>query len=163
MKYKYLAILWSLFLVSCQFFETEKISSETFYEEELKAINWEDVDQYPAFSVCEEFTEKQEQKHCFETTLSQYVYQTIGSKNIVTGQDINSTVFLAFNISNTGEISNLNIEMDSVIEKEIPLLRQWLVESIDSLPKAAPAYKRGIPVNTKFTLPLVIKSETSIN
>lgn len=163
MKYKYLAILWSLFLVSCQFFETEKISSETFYEEELKAINWEDVDQYPAFSVCEEFTEKQEQKHCFETTLNRIIHQTLESKNIVTGKDINSTVLLAFNISNTGEISTLNIEMDTMIEKEIPLLRQWLVESIDSLPKAAPAYKRGIPVNTKFTLPLVIKSETSIN
>jgi hypothetical protein len=163
MKRKYLAILLSLSLVSCQFFETEKISSETFYEEELKAINWEDVDQYPAFSACEEFTEKKEQKHCFETTLSQYVYQTIESKNIVTGQDINSTVLLAFNISNTGEISNLNIEMDTVIEKEIPFLRQWLVECIDSLPQAAPAYKRGIPVNTKFTLPLVIKSKIATN
>ena len=163
MKRKYLAILLSLFLVSCQFFETEKISSETFYEEELKAINWEDVDQYPAFSACEEFTEKKEQKHCFETTLSQYVYQTIESKNIVTGQDISSRVLLTFNISNTGEISNLNIEMDTVIEKEIPFLRQWLEECIDSLPQAAPAYKRGIPVNTKFTLPLVIKSKTSTN
>ena len=163
MKHKYLAILLSLFLVSCQFFETEKISSETFYKEELKAINWEDVDQYPAFSVCEEFTEKQDQKHCFETTLSRYVYQTIGSKNIITGQDINSTVLLAFNISNTGEISNLNIKMDTVIGKEIPLLRQWLVQCIDSLPQVAPAYKRGIPVNTKFILPVVIKTETSIN
>lgn len=163
MKHKYIAILLSLFLVSCQFFETEKISSETFYKEELKAINWEDVDQYPAFSVCEEFTEKQDQKHCFETTLSRYVYQTIGSKNIITGQDINSTVLLAFNISNTGEISNLNIKMDTVIGKEIPLLRQWLVQCIDSLPQVAPAYKRGIPVNTKFILPVVIKTETSIN
>jgi hypothetical protein len=70
---------------------------------------------------------------------------------------------LAFNISNTGEISNLNIEMDTVIEKEIPFLRQWLVECIDSLPQAAPAYKRGIPVNTKFTLPLVIKSKIATN
>jgi len=163
MKHNYLFIVLSWMLVSCQFFETEKISSETFYKEELEAINWEDVDQYPAFSLCEEFTEKQEQKHCFETTISRIIYQTIGSKNIVTGQDIDSKVLLAFNISNTGEISNLNIEMDTVIEKEIPLLRQWLVECIDSLPKAAPAYKRGIPVNTKFTLPLVIKSETSIN
>jgi hypothetical protein len=163
MKYKYLAILWSLFLVSCQFFETEKISSETFYEEELKAINWEDVDQYPAFSVCDEFTEKKEQKQCFETTLGRIVHQTIESKNIITGQDINSTVLLAFNISNTGEISNLNIEMDTVVEKEIPLLRQWLIESIDSLPQVAPAYKRGIPVKTKFILPLVINSEAPTN
>ena len=163
MKHKYLAISLSLFLVSCQFFETEKISSETFYEEELKAINWEDVDQYPAFSVCEEFTEKKDQKHCFETTLSRFVYQTIGSKNIVTGKDINSTVLLTFNISNSGEISNLNIEMDTVIEKEIPLLRQWLAECIDSLPQVAPAYKRGIPVNTNFTLPLVIKSDKPTN
>ena len=163
MKHNYLFIVLSWMLVSCQFFETEKISSETFYEEELKMINWEDVDQYPAFPECEHFTEKLEKKNCFETTLSGYVYKKIGSKKIITNQDLNDTVFLDFNISKSGEILNLNIVIDSVIQRKIPLLKDWLIQSIDSLPKLIPAYKRGIPVETKFTLPVVIKTEMPTN
>jgi len=164
-RFMKLAAILTLVLLtsSCQFFETEKISSETFYEEELKEIDWEDVDQYPSFSVCEEFTEKQNQKKCFETTLSNYIYEAVAAKNIVTNQNINSTVLLDFNISKTGSISNLTIEIDSLLTQKIPLLKVWLAQSIDSLPKMAPAYKRGIPVETKFTLPIVIKTEGATN
>ena len=148
---------------SCQFFETDKISSETFYEEEIKAIDWDQVDRYPAFSNCEQFSEKEEQKHCFETTLSRYVHEFIASQNLVTQSDLNSAIQMNFTISNQGEISNLSIVMDSTIQKKIPRLKEWLTHSIDSLPKLLPAYKRGIPVETKFQLPVLIKSEKTTN
>ena len=148
---------------SCQFFETDKISSDTFYEEEIKAIDWDQVDSYPAFSNCEQFSEKEEQKKCFETTLSQYVHEFVASKNLVTQSDLNSTIQMNFTISNLGEISNLSIVMDSSIQKKIPRLKEWLTHSIDSLPKLLPAYKRGIPVETKFQLPVLIKSEKTTN
>jgi len=160
-RLKFLLIL--LLATSCQFFETDKISSDTFYEEEIKAIDWEQVDRYPAFSNCEQFSEKEEQKHCFETTLSRYVHEFVASKNLVTQTDLNSTIQMNFTISNLGEISNLSIVMDSTIQKKIPRLKEWLTHSIDSLPKLLPAYKRGIPVETKFQLPVLIKSEKTTN
>ena len=33
------------------------------------------------------------------------------------------------------------------------------LESIDSIKVVAPAYKRGIPVNTEFTLPIILKTQ----
>ena len=160
-RLKFLLIL--LLATSCQFFETDKISSDTFYEEEIKTIDWDQVDRYPAFSNCEQFSEKEEQKKCFETTLSSYVHEFVAGKNLVTQSDLNSTIQMNFTISNLGEISNLSIVMDSTIQKKIPRLKEWLTHSIDSLPKLLPAYKRGIPVETKFQLPVLIESEKTTN
>ncbi|MBL4662914.1 MAG: hypothetical protein JKY22_05020 [Flavobacteriaceae bacterium] len=156
-------LLILLLATSCQYFETEKISSDTFYEEEIEAIDWDQVDQYPTFSSCEQLTEKEERKNCFETTLSQYIYEFVGRKNLVTQSDLNSTVQMDFTISRLGKISNLNIVMDSSLQQKIPQLKEWLTHSIDSLPELAPAYKRGIPVETKFRLPIIINSEKTTN
>ena len=46
-------LILSLFFYSCEYFETKKISSETFVKDEIKSINWKDVDQYPIFKNCE--------------------------------------------------------------------------------------------------------------
>ena len=163
MKHRYLTLVLALTLTSCQFFETEKISSDQFYEEEIQAIEWDDVDHYPTFLVCEQHTEKTEQKKCFETTLSTFVYQFIADKNIISSADLNHTAVMDFSISKTGQISNLNIQMDTVLLQTVPLLKEWLEQSIDSLPKLSPAYKRGLPVETQFTLPVTIKTYKTTN
>ncbi len=163
MKHNYLTLVLALVLTSCQFFETEKISSDQFYDEEIQAIDWDDVDHYPTFEACEEFTEKTNQKKCFETTLGTFVYQYIADKNITSQQDLNHTAILDFNISKTGEISGLTVTVDSVLLRNVPLLKEWLSQSIDALPRLEPATKRGVPVATQFTLPVVIKTETATN
>jgi len=160
-RLKFLLIL--LLATSCQFFNTEKISSDTFYEEEIKAIEWDQVDQYPAFKNCANYTEKAAQKECFESTLGSFVSDFIRSKDLVTHTDLNSTVQLDFIISKTGAIDSLQIAMDSLLQQKIPKLKDWLTHSIDSLPPLEPALKRGIPVKTKFTLPVLIQSEKSTN
>ena len=90
-----LVVLYVLFQ-SCQFFETEKISSETFLKDEIKSINWKDVDQYPVFLNCDTFTEKKQQKSCFESTLSAHLYQVINSEKMTVTNDLNETLVLGF-------------------------------------------------------------------
>ncbi|MFT5102770.1 MAG: hypothetical protein ACI86C_000415, partial [Candidatus Latescibacterota bacterium] len=80
-------ILLLLLITSCQFFETDKITTETFYEEEMKTIDWKRVDQYPAFSNCENYTEKEAQKDCFINTLSKHVYGALQQQNIFVTKD----------------------------------------------------------------------------
>lgn len=153
---------WILFLAftlsSCQFFDTEKISSDTFYEEELSTIRWNEVDQYPAFSVCGEFTEKEDQKNCFVTTLSEKLYDCFQNKGVHANQDLDQIVQLKFSVNKEGTLKVQHISMDSLVKVEIPLLEQWLRKGIDSLPSVSPAYKRGIPVDTEFVLPISIKT-----
>lgn len=143
---------------SCQFFETEKVSSENIYEEEMKTIDWKDVDSYPSFSNCENALEKPEQKECFTNTISTQLYKSLNHEEIVATRDIYDTVKVNFEVSSNGQLSILQIKMDTVLQKEFPNLETWLLQSIDSLKPVAPAYKRGIPVKTQFTLPVIIRT-----
>ena len=143
---------------SCQFFETEKISSEEIYKEEMGTIDWKDVDRYPSFSNCEGKLEKPEQKECFINTISSHLYQSISHENMVAVREVYDTVKVNFEVSSNGQLSILEIKMDTLLRREFPNLETWLLQSIDSLQPVAPAYKRGIPVKTQFTLPVIIQT-----
>jgi hypothetical protein len=158
MKNSCLLLFLILITSSCNYFETEKISSDTFYEEELKTIDWKDVDQYPAFKECESQTEKLAQKNCFVTTLSEHIYAVIESKEMVASNNLQDTIQLSFSISKTGELRVIQMYVDSLISTQFPLLEDWMRTSVEVLPLLAPAYKRGIPVETEFKLPIVLST-----
>jgi len=161
MKYVLLFIIM-LLATSCQFFETEKISSETFYDEEIKTIDWKDVDQYPVFKSCEAFSEKEAQKNCFENTLATYLFEAVTSNKDMSIKDLNDTVYVKFSVSEKGQLSVKSIKIDSLIKAELPRLEEKLRKKIDSIALTAPAYKRGIPVKTKFTLPIVLQTDEEL-
>ena len=152
-------LIFLLFLAtSCQFFETEKVSSEEIYKEEMETIDWKDVDRYPSFSNCKNQLEKPEQKDCFINTISSHLYKSISSEKMVSVREVYDTVKVNFEVSKNGELSILEIKMDTVLQKEFPNLEAWILQSIDSLKPVAPAYKRGIPVKTQFILPVIIQT-----
>jgi len=159
MKYSIFLLCTVIFCTSCQFFETEKISSETFYEEELKTIEWNEIDQYPAFSSCKDLTEKIEQRDCFVNTLSSTFYQSIQEQKWTIMKTIHDTILLDISVTNKGMIQINKIEIDSLLGTHFPKMDEVLHNSIDSITLEAPAYKRGIPVNTRFTLPIALNSE----
>ena len=158
MKYPIFLLIVLVSLTSCQFFETEKISSETFYQEELKSIDWNDVDQYPVFSNCQENSRKSEQRNCFEKAISQQIHQSILKWNLKIMDPILDTISVSFSISKSADLKVTNVDMDSILDMRLPQLKNIIPASIDSLSVIAPAYKRGIPVNTTFTLPIVFKT-----
>ncbi|MCB0465194.1 MAG: hypothetical protein KDC78_05890 [Aequorivita sp.] len=159
MKHGFLFVFLLLLATSCQFFETKKVSSEDIYKEEIKTIDWKDVDRYPSFSNCENTLEKPEQKDCFINTINSQLYKSIRKEAMIATREVYDTVKVNFEVSSQGELSILEIKMDTVLQKEFPHLETWLLQSIDSLQPVAPAYKRGIPVKTQFTLPVIIKTD----
>jgi hypothetical protein len=152
----YLLIL--LLACSCQLFETKKISTETFYEEELQSINWKDVDQYPVFADCESYSEKEVQKQCFERTLTNHIHAAISRRKIISPYALHDTVYVDFTVARTGRLSVNEFRIDSLTAHIFPNLREWILQSMDSLQPVAPAYKRGIPVRTDFKLPIAIRT-----
>lgn len=158
MKYWPICISILFLATSCQFFETEKVTSEEIYKEEMGTIDWKDVDNYPAFSNCENILEKPQQKECFINTISTHLYKSISHEDMVAARDLYDTVKVRFDVSSKGELTIREILMDSLLQKEFPNLEKWILQSIDSLQPVAPAYKRGIPVKTQFTLPVIIKT-----
>jgi hypothetical protein len=151
-------VILSLFFYSCEYFETKKISSETFVKDEIKSINWRDVDQYPIFKNCELISKKEQQKSCFEATLSSYIYLSIKVEETVVTTDLNETLTIDFIIDEKGKLMITSMIIDSLISAQIPLMEKNIKKAIDSIQPIAPAYKRGIPVKTSFQLPLEIKT-----
>ncbi len=158
MKYLFLFIV-TIFLSSCQFFKTEKISSETFYEQEIKTFNWNEVDTYPTFNSCTAITNKEEGKTCFFNTLNAEILHTLKQRNLIVRQDLEETLAVHIQVSENGMLVVDNIEIDSLTTLKFPKLATWIKESVDGLGAPLPALKRGIPVKTKFTLPVVLKTE----
>ncbi|MEX2380404.1 MAG: hypothetical protein WD530_06655 [Vicingaceae bacterium] len=151
----FLAVLWS----SCDTFLNQKKTSEEFLEEELKTITWDEVDTYPLFPDCDERESKTTQQRCFETTLHKHLNSFIKNQELVSNEVIDDTLLIQLSISKESEVVITEISGDSLTFETFPELQDQLYKSIASLPKIEPALKRGVPVNTMFVLPLVIKTE----
>jgi len=134
----------------------KKVPSETILEEELQTFNWNEVDEYPTFSVCDFNSTKQEKKACFVQTLTVFITNYLQKDAIIVTQDIHDTINLNFKVTATGDLILLDTKIDSLTHNEIPKIKQLLTESLDSLPKIFPAIKRGQLVTTEFTLPIIV-------
>lgn len=159
MKKTLLLVLISFLLFSCEEFNTRKISSEEILIEETRDFNWHEVDQYPAFLECRNITEVEAAKACFGNKVAQYFYIHLEEKQPVVTEALDDTLFLYLKISEKGKPAIDSMEIDSLVLDQLPEIRSWLIESVDSLPKIYPATKRGIPVKTTFRMPVVIKAE----
>jgi hypothetical protein len=152
------SLLLVLLLYSCEYFNVKKVSSESILEEELQTFNWNDVDEYPSFSICDSTITKQEKKTCFEQTLSGFITGYLQKDAIIVTQDIYDTISLNFKVTDKGDLILLDTKMDSLTHNEIPNINQLLAESLNSLPTIFPAIKRGQHVTTEFTLPIIINA-----
>ncbi|MEP3838127.1 MAG: hypothetical protein ABJM36_10785 [Algibacter sp.] len=152
-----LLVLISIFiLTSCEYFNVKKTSTEAILKEELQTFNWTDVDEYPSFSKCDSSSSKAERTLCFQQTITEEITNYLQQERIVVTQDINDTLMLEFQVSNSGDLRLLEAKIDSLTIAEIPNIRQLLNQSLDVLPKIFPAIKRGQQVTTQFKLPIVI-------
>lgn len=160
MKYVLLFLLLCVFS-SCQLFEHKKVDAKTYFDNEIKTMDWDQIDTYPELKGCDAVIEKQESKACFEKALVAYVGNSITSRalKLKATFTLQDTVLVHFKISETANISVVNIQLDSVVKSHFPKMETWIVEGIDSVQLVAPAYKRGVPVKTKFTLPIVLHTE----
>lgn len=143
---------------SCDYFDKKKVNSQDIVIEELQTFNWNEVDEYPSFETCTSTSSKLESKQCFETTLMTHITNRLSDEVIVVTETVEDTVIVKFHISETGNLSVINIKNKEETKEQIPNLDSLLLKSLDSLPTIFPALKRGQQVKTEFTLPIVIEA-----
>jgi len=156
---KTLLLIILVVLASCNNFETKKISSEEVLDHETKRLNWKEVDEYPAFENCKNISEMAEAKKCFESTVANSIYAYLEKQQPIVTEAIDDTLFLYLEISKKGKPTIDSVSVDTTVTNQLPELKLWLEQSVDSLPKIYPASKRGIPVSSVFKMPIVIKAE----
>ena len=154
---KYLTIFFLvLCFSSCNYFDKKKVYSEDILKEDLQTFNWNEVDEFPTFAICDNVTTKVQRKQCFETTLTTFIMSQFEKEMIVVTEDINDTIMITFQISETGILSVIDIKSNDLIKQQIPKMDTLLIESLKELPKIFPAIKRSQQVKTEFKLPIVI-------
>ena len=146
-------VLSILFFVSCDYFDKKKIDTKTIVNDELKSINWNDVDEYPTFSICDSTNNK---KECFQNVLRDRLNAKLSNQKIVVTEDVNDTILLRIHIDSEGVFSIKSIECRDITKAQIPQLDSLLRHSFDSLPKIFPAIKRSQQVATEFSLPVIV-------
>lgn len=156
---KLLLLLLIATSVGCENFETRKISSEEVLDQESKSLNWKEVDEYPAFENCKNITEIERARNCFERTMANSIYAYLDKQQPIVTEAIDDTVVLYLQIAKTGRPAIDSIHVDTTVTNQLPNIKLWLQQSVDSLPKIHPASKRGIPVSSTYRMPIVIKAE----
>jgi hypothetical protein len=153
----------ALYLVSlcfsCQYFEKKVPNEKELLDKQLKEINWNEVDEYPSVADCEKLTDATQRKQCFFEFLTATIQQKLAVDTLSTlfpkldTIEVKVTVFPNSIMEFEPQFPKDSVAYDTI--KIDSILRVRLV----NFPKVNPAIKRGIPVKTKFVLPVIIKTE----
>ena len=157
--YRLFLLLLFLVLASCDFFESKGKRTQEFINAELQQIDWNAIDSYPLFLDCDETASKETQRQCFEQTLTTHFESTLNEFEFIIDSDSNPVVFVTFVIDTEGRINVIEIDKDAAILEQMPEFDGIVSQSLKNIPAIAPALKRGIPVSTKFRIPIQLNTK----
>ena len=154
--------LWALFIAccfaSCNPFVSKQDKTQELVDQELLQMDWNAIDHYPLFYSCDEMASKEKQKECFERTLSNLFLETLKEFEFTIPPEVDTIIHVVFVIDTIGKIKVLDIEKDGAIIEQMPEIDGVITQSLKNLPEIDPALKKGVPVTTKFRIPIVLHS-----
>jgi len=143
---------------SCDWFTSNEVKTQELVNEEMRNINFNEVDRYPLFEDCDEMMDKSGQLDCFQNTLLTQYSEALKDFEFQFVSDINTSIYVDFLVDYEGEISVLEVQRNEDIENQIPEFRSIITRSLKGLPPLSPALKRGVPVSSKFRIPIIVNS-----
>ena len=148
-------------LNSCEFdFQIDKkITVDEFINEELKSLNWNDVDQYPVFENCLEINNVKNKNNCFVETITSSFRENLKTNNLVLNRTLIDTVRMVLKVDKIGKISIENMTISDQNNKYKEVITKSFENTVSSLPKLYPAIKRGQEVDVIFNIPIIISTE----
>lgn len=155
-----IAFLFLVFTLNgCQYFEKNVPAKEELLNQELKKIDWSEVDEFPSTNSCDSITDKEARKQCFFDYLTQTIQEKLATDTIkilypnLDTIQVKVTVFPDARLKFEPYFSKDNMEYDTV---KIDSIMQ---AKLANFPAVEPAIKRGMKVKSQFILPVILKSE----
>ena len=147
-------IILLFFITSCDklsFLKSEKIQAlDTI-------VNFSSVDTSPSFKECDSIIDKHQKSNCFRTTIHQKIGAELQKHQFIIRDSISEIVYVDLLITSKGKIVLEAMESSEEIKNQLPKLDSVLRISVDKIPNVYAAIKRGIPVTTKYRLPIKIQ------
>jgi hypothetical protein len=147
-------LLFFLLITSCDklsFLKSEKIQAlDTI-------VNFSSVDTSPSFKECDSIIDKHQKSNCFRTTIHQKIGAELQKHQFIIRDSISEIVYVDLLINSKGKIVIEAMASSEEIRIQLPELDSVLRISVDKIPNVYAAIKRGIPVTTKYRLPIKIQ------
>jgi|TARA_B110000483_G_scaffold193147_1_gene229792 hypothetical protein len=147
-------LLLFIFITSCDNFSFSKNKNMQLLD---TIVNFSSVDTSPSFKVCDSIIDKQKKTNCFRTTIHQKIGAELQKHQFVIRDSISEIVYVDLLINSKGKIILEAMDSSEEIKIKLPKLDSVLRISIDKIPNVYAAIKRGIPVTTKYRLPIKIQ------
>jgi len=152
----YLFIL--LLLASCEYYSPTTTTSNNHLQVLDTVVDYTKIDIYPIFYDCEDFSEDDNQKGCFEASLSKRLSEILHKNNLKVKEVVNDTTHINLFIDKDGKANVLDIRSPDSISKYLPTLDSVIRQSVAKLPTMKPAVKRGILVKSQYSLSIIVKT-----
>lgn len=153
---QFIFISYIFVLVSCDYFlpkQTENIPIDT-------VIDYTTVDAFPLFPACKNIPSREKQKICFQIKMAENINALLKSVTFKISSKTTDTLFVALKVLRNGKTQIVSVRSKNKNKASEKLVDSLLRSHISKIPVLIPAVKRGIPVNTQFTLPVIIKPPT---
>jgi hypothetical protein len=157
-KLRKIPVLFVLFMVSCQYIDHAPTKQELL-QQELKSIDWNEVDALPSVPGCDTLTDIALQKNCFFEYLSREVQLRLDPQSLAIYYperdtiEVKVTVFPDTTLKFEPQFAKDTIAYDTAKIDSI------LAARLADFPKINPAVKRGVPVKSQFILPVILKGK----
>lgn len=157
---KLIQLLFLLLAIqSCQYFDKKVPDENVLLQQELKKINWNEVDEFPSVLQCDTIKDVEIKKQCFFDYLTQTIQERIGIDTLQILYPEMDTIEVKVTINPDATLQfEPQFPKDSVAYDKVKI-DSILTARLSDFPKVEPAIKRGIKVKTQFILPVIIKIE----
>lgn len=143
-----------IYCTSCDYLSFTKSKNQHVLD---TVIDFTSVDTYPSFTVCDSIIEKQAKFTCFKNTIHKKIGEQLNQHTFKIQDSINETIYVDVLIDAKGKIILDSMHSTENIKNQLPALDSVLAITVDNLPRVFAANKRGVPVATKYRLPILIQ------
>jgi hypothetical protein len=149
-----------LAIQSCQYFEKQVPDEKELLKQELKKINWDEVDEFPSVLQCDTIIDSAIKKQCFFDYMAQTIQERIGIDTLRIEYPKIDTINVKITINTDSSLQfETQYTNDSIALADKTKIDSILMSRLSDFPKVEPAIKRGVKVKTQFVLPVIIKME----
>lgn len=119
-------------------------------------VNFSSVDTSPSFKICDSLIDKLTKSTCFRNTIHEKIGAELQRHVLKIKDSMDEIVFADLIINSEGKIIFKELQASENIKTQLPELDSLIQLSVNTLPSIHPANKKGIPVTTKYQLPIRI-------
>lgn len=123
---------------------------------ELHTIDWTKVDEYPTIDACDSLKDKDENRLCFFNSVALELKTKIKQDSLITQIKGLKEMNILVTVTKDSKVF-FECEPKDSVRYNIRFLNTLIQNKHENFTPIQPALKRGIPVTTKFVLPISLE------